>query len=286
MDDTSEHIIEVAKAQVQIKGGEVTVLSDPHIHYCPTWGKVLQINGDLDKKMIKEIIERRIKLANLFTPDRIIESDLLIFSFGASELLYCGLTAGEIDAAIIVCDGAGTIVSDNPRIIQGVGGWMSGIVKTSPIPGIISRLKKKGTLIPDEEHAGIDPVAGVRLAVANGYKKIAVTVAERDIGQIAAIRELESETGSTVIILSVCTGAISRETAELLSRADLIWSCASKNINEVLQPKSVFTTRRIKPIYSMSEEGKHLILVGSKYYKNRMTLQMDDEPEKQPYPMI
>lgn len=286
MDQENEHIIEVAKAKVCVRNGVVTVLSEPLIKYCPTWERVLGLSSDLNKNTVKEIIERRIKIAKLFDPERMIESDKLIFSFGASELLYCGISCGVIDAAIIVCDGAGTVVIDNPKIVQGIGGWMSGIIKTSPISGIIERLKAHGVIVVDESTARIDPIAGVTKAIDNGYKNIAITIAERDISTIPVIRDIESKSGCNVTILSVCTGPISNKDAEILTKADLIWSCASKSINEVVAPKSIFTTRKIKPIYAPTEKGKSLILCGVSCYSNIMNLSMQDEPMNQPSPLI
>ncbi|PWR73939.1 hypothetical protein DK846_01880 [Methanospirillum lacunae] len=192
MDKTNEHVIEVAKATLQITDDEIKVLTGPKIEFCPTWQKVLGLSGELNEDTIKEIIEKRIHIAHLFKSDRMIENQNLIFSFGASELLHCSLKIGIIDVAIIVCDGAGTVISNNPDIIQGIGGWMSGIIKTSPIPGLITRLKDRGVNIVDEETAAIDPVKGVQMAIDLGYKRIAVTVAERYISQIDSIRQIES----------------------------------------------------------------------------------------------
>ncbi len=280
----NEHIIEVAKGRIQISDGEVTVISKPKIKFCPTWQRVLNISGELNESVIKEIIERRMELGKLFQPDRILESDYLIFSFGASELLFCALNDGLIDAAVLVCDGAGTIISDKPKVVQGVGGWMSGMIKTSPIPEIISRLEDLGTIVVDKENAIINPLYGVQKAIETGYRSIAVTVAENDIDLIPIIKELDNECNIT--ILSICTGAISKKDAQILTQADLVWSCASKEINEVVSPKSIFTTRRCKPIYALSNKGKRMILSGASQYTSHMALFVTNEPTMQPYPYI
>ncbi|PWR73938.1 hypothetical protein DK846_01875 [Methanospirillum lacunae] len=89
-----------------------------------------------------------------------------------------------------------------------------------------------------------------------------------------------------ITILSVCTGAIEKSDAEILLKTDLVWSCASKYINEVIGPRSIFTTRKIKPIYALTDKGKAIILAGAKVYSNKMYLYMEDETDRQPHPMI
>jgi putative methanogenesis marker protein 8 len=285
MNTNNEHIMEVGKAKVSICDGRVTVLTEPLIKYCPTWERTLGIS-QITKEFAQEIVERRIKIAGLFKPDRIVESDELIFSFGASEMLYCSMSYGVIDAAVIVCDGAGTIISDNPKIVQGVGGWMSGIIKTVPILRVIEKLEERGSIVLNQHTAEIDPVAGVMRAVQEGYKNVAVTVAEGHIHSIPQIREIESKNRCNIAILSVCTGSITKQEAEILTKADLVWSCASKSINEVVGPKSILNTRRIKPIYALTEKGKVIVLSAARYYSSRMVLFRDGEPNMQPYPMI
>jgi putative methanogenesis marker protein 8 len=142
MNTNNEHIMEVGKAKESICDGRVTVLTEPLIKYCPTWERTLGIS-QITKEFAQEIVERRIKIAGLFKPDRIVESDELIFSFGASEMLYCSMSYGVIDAAVIVCDGAGTIISDNPKIVQGVGGWNVGNNKNSPNSQSYRKIRRK-----------------------------------------------------------------------------------------------------------------------------------------------
>lgn len=54
---------------------------------------------------------------------------------------------------------------------------MSGLVRTSPIPEIIKKIELAGGIVLDPETARVDQTAGTTLAFAEGYRKIAVTVA-------------------------------------------------------------------------------------------------------------
>lgn len=48
-----------------------------------------------------------------------------------------GIAKGIIQAAMTVCDGAGTVVTSNPQLIQGIGGYISSLAVTDPIPQVI-----------------------------------------------------------------------------------------------------------------------------------------------------
>lgn len=80
--------------------------------------------------------------------------------FGASELISAGLKHGIIDCAVIASDGAGTVIVRSPELVQGIGGRMSGLVKTSPLLGIIKRLKTQVELSSTKKTARIDQPTG------------------------------------------------------------------------------------------------------------------------------
>ena len=79
-----------------------------------------------------------------------------------------------IDAAVIVCDGAGTVVVTKPEMAQGIGGRMSGLISTSPIPDVIRRIEDEGGIVVDPDHAFLDSIAGVRAAKMAGYEQLIV----------------------------------------------------------------------------------------------------------------
>jgi len=80
--------------------------------------------------------------------------------FGASELISAGLKLGIIDCAVIASDGAGTVIARSPELVQGIGGRMSGLVKTSPLVGIIKKIEEAGGIVLDSKTARIDQPAG------------------------------------------------------------------------------------------------------------------------------
>jgi len=45
-----------------------------------------------------------------------------------------------IDSAVLVCDGAGTVIVNRPEIVQGIGARMNGLFYTTPIKNMIVRL--------------------------------------------------------------------------------------------------------------------------------------------------
>ncbi len=75
----------------------------------------------------------RIDQYGMFPPRRKLERGTFV-GFGASESIMTGIAKGIIQAAMTVCDGAGTVVTSNPQLIQGMGGYISGLAETDPIP--------------------------------------------------------------------------------------------------------------------------------------------------------
>jgi len=55
-------------------------------------------------------MEFRIKEHGMFSPRRRLEMETFV-GFGASESMMTGLEKGIIDAAVTVCDGAGTVIT-------------------------------------------------------------------------------------------------------------------------------------------------------------------------------
>ncbi len=98
-----------------------------------------------------------------------------------------------LDATVTACDGAGTVISNNPELVQGIGSRMSGLIKTEPIENVINGIQKFGGNVLDTETASIDYVGGIKKAAELGYKKIAVTTADSNTAK--KLRELEAELG-------------------------------------------------------------------------------------------
>jgi hypothetical protein len=71
-----------------------------------------------------------------------------------------GLRKGLIDCAVVVCEGAGTVITSNGKLVQAIGARLTGIVRTSPIPEIIKKIRSEGGIVLDEKSAIIDQVGG------------------------------------------------------------------------------------------------------------------------------
>jgi putative methanogenesis marker protein 8 len=251
-----EHIIEaIGRSRVVIRDGKVVEVGEPQISDCPLAKRFAFPVPAITKDAIKANIEHRMQAFGMCTPDREVCDTREFVGFGASELLSFGLYAGLIDAAVLACDGAGTVIVTKPEMAQGIGGRMSGLVKTSPHNAVINRIEKGGGIVLDREHARIDQLAGVALAVAEGYRNIAVTVAIPGIAE--SIRMVHPDT----FIFAVHVTGLSRDEAELLaSVSDLVTSCASATIREIAGAGALLQAGVTVPIFAMTPKGKFLIL--------------------------
>ena len=225
-----KHVIEaLGKARVTVQDGKVVDVEEPKIEYCPLFHKHRGIEK-LTEEEIRNNIQFRIDDFGMCTKDRVLRlKDFL--SFGISEILSTLLDENIIDCVVMVCEGCGTVLVTESELAQGVGGRVSGLVETSPIPELIGQFLPNHVL--DEENASIDQVEGFRLAIENGYKNIAVTLCYPEDGVI--LRELEKE------LYDVVTG------------------CASKPIREVGAERALCSVGTSIPIFAASEKGKEFV---------------------------
>lgn len=253
-----KHVIEaLGRAKVTIQDGKVVDVGDPVINYCPLFDKHRGIK-ELNKEEITKNIQFRIDDFGMCTKNRQLRlKDFL--SFGISEILSTLLADNLIDCAVMVCEGCGTVIVTESELAQGVGGRVSGLYETSPIPELIEEFGPNHVL--DSETAKIDQVEGFRLAIENGYKSIAVTIAYPDDGII--LRELEKEYDDVNLYLfAVHTTGLKREEAELIfDCSDVVTACASKHIRDIAEEEEVFSVGTSIPIYAGSEIGEEFIKI-------------------------
>lgn len=251
-----EHIMEVlGKAKVTIKEGKVVKVGEPQIEFCPLFHKYRGIEK-LTSRVIEENMEFRINDFGMCTSHRKLRmGDFL--SFGISETLGTLLDEKIIECAVIVCEGCGTVIVEDPELVQGIGGRISGIISTTPIKEIITILGDEKVL--DPENATINQVEGVLKAINDGYGKIAVTVASTE--DVLKIREIESQNKNVEIyIFTVHTTGISREDAEtLFENVDVITSCASLHIRNIAEERGTFSVGASIPIYATSKDGEKFL---------------------------
>jgi putative methanogenesis marker protein 8 len=257
-----EHILEsMGKAKVTIRNGKVIeVENDPKIEYCPLFHKHRGIEK-INKKSIKENMEFRIYDFGMCSPKRILKmKDFL--SFGISEILSTLINEDMIDCVVMVCDGCGTVIVTDEEMAQGIGGRMSGVVRTTIIPEIVEKIGRKNVLNPDI--AIIDQPAGIQLAKDIGYKNIAVTISKSE--EVKIVREMEKKYNENsadkirIYIFAVHTTGIDKEEAsELFDYCDVITACASKHIRDIGEKIATKKVGESIPIYGASEKGKEFL---------------------------
>lgn len=283
--ENDEHIIEaIGRSRIIIRNGRVVEVGEAQITDCPLAKRFAYPIPSFTKDSIKMNIEHRIKAFGMCTENREVLDSREFVGFGASELLSFGLQVGIIDAAVLACDGAGTVIVTKPAMAQGIGGRMSGLVKTSPHTSVMDRIEEGGGIVLDRDHARIDQLAGVALAIAEGFRNIAVTVAIPDTAE--TIRRIHPE---TLIFAVHVTGLSQSEAEKLVAASDLVTSCASKTIRETAGAGALLQAGISVPIFAMTQKGKLLILEKIRQSDEPVLVKPTRLPalgDKQPSPLI
>lgn len=280
-----EHVMEaLGRAKIVICNGRVVDVGEPLIKSCPLASRFEEPVKTFSKEEIKRNIEFRIKRVGMFTKNRIVVSDEDFVAFGSSELISFGLKKHIIDGAVIVADCAGTIVTRNPLLVQGLGGRLSGLVKTSPIPEVIERIEQEGGIILDKESARIDQLAGVELAYKLGMSNVAVTVVSAKDAEI-----IRSNYEDPWIFATHLTG-ISREETEVLVRAcDVITACASRWVREIAGKRALLQAGATIPVFAMTQRAKNLVLERLKSLERQAFVKLEKLPfasSDSPFPLV
>jgi putative methanogenesis marker protein 8 len=268
-----EHVIEAAgRTRVVVRDGVVVEVGTPCIAECPLARRFAVPVADFTPEAIRANIENRIRTFGMCTERREVTDSRDFVGFGASELLSAALRAGLVDAAVLACDGAGTVIAPTAPLIQGIGGRMSGLVSTSPLPQVIDRIKDCGGYVLDPEDAAIDQVRGAGAAYDLGYRKVAVTVA--DPSTAMEVRRLYRD----AIIVAVHTTGLSREEAEaLVPVADLVTACASRHLRDLGETALIQAGTGI-PVFGFTRAGKEIILAKVRESKAPVVVKFDRLP--------
>ncbi|MCD6240604.1 DUF2099 family protein, partial [Candidatus Bathyarchaeota archaeon] len=170
---TGEHEIYCCGARVKIKDGKIEVLTKPRISYCPLH-EALYGTKRIDEEAVKQSVQMKIRKFGFCCENRIFD-DSMVVPYGSSEIIRVCMEKKLLDCAVTVCEGAGTVITANPSLVQAIGARLTGIIKTSPIKGIIKHIKEEKGIILNEASAKIDQAEGVLKAANLGYKRVAVT---------------------------------------------------------------------------------------------------------------
>lgn len=241
------------------------------IRYCPLTRKMLiEVGGDVAANILKSMDEGNVKsqpyLMRALVDDVVIKGGYFDTSrplnsceanvlFGASESMSSAFRSGLIDAAVIVSNNLGTIITTDFSNTQGAVKRMTGLFVTSPSKKIL-KTAYDTNIIPLYPHtACIDQLEGVKTAISLGYKNIAVSVAWEDNVLLEEVNKLEKD-GVVIYKFGVCSTSIDDKTAEIMAEnADLVWSCASKAVLSHIAPNSIAQVGVKIPVYIMSKKG-------------------------------
>lgn len=247
-----KHIIEaLGKTRVVIEDGKIVEVGEPMVKYCPLFHKHRGIE-EITSEIVRQNVEFRIKDFGMCSPQRKLRMrDFL--SYGVSELMGMSISKGLLDCAVIVCEGAGTVIVDDPEIVQGIGGRISGIVETSIIPEVVQTIGTNRVLDPLQ--GKIDQFMGALQAEAMGYKRIGVCIA-----RAVDAERIRHELGSSVIIFAVHTTLVSEEEARsFFEHCDIVTACASRNVRAEAEHHKVMKVGTKIPIYAVTEAGKKIL---------------------------
>lgn len=273
------HILKYFSSFVSVSDGRVIFVSDPKINYCPLanhfYKELRYANADKEKlkKGIKEIIESKIEKFGFFTPKRAFNITGIQVPYGASEMLMFALREHVIDAAVVVCDGAGTVITDKGEVVQGIGARMNTLILTSPIKRTISRLKRLGCLLAFE-NASIDQFKGAEKAIKAGYRKIAITINGHDTDKLKEIRRLESSDAEIILLVTCTTGIFGAGIRQIGKYADLVWSCASLEIRKKIGAIALLQISKQIPVFALTHRGIDFVAA---YAQNAAPLRALDE---------
>ncbi len=283
-------MLEMAGALVRVRAGEVEVLTDPKVKWCPLRSG-LYGHGVESRKTVESVLKRHMEELGMYGPHRVLELSERPVSFGASEMIADGMKAGLVDAAVVVCEGAGTVVAARPEVVAALGAHMTGLVRTEPIEEIQSGLRERGCILLDDR-CTIDQVEGYKWALAAGYEKIVVTITGKRAFDAAEIRKLASASAAEgPVIFAVHNLDVTADQAEVLAETcDVVWSCASREVRDVVGRRAKLQIGISIPVYALTDWGKRLVLNRALHFESglvmfRATLPYGPE-EKLPKPLF
>ena len=253
-----QHLIQCCGAKVAIRNRKVDVLSEPRIHNCPLHESLYGFKV-MDKEAVRKTVEFKMQNYGFCCQHRVFD-DAVVVSYGASEIMKTCIETKLLDCAVIVCEGAGTVITSIPSLVQGIGAHLTGIIRTSPVKQIVRHIRAQGGSILESKTAKIDQAKGFQKAVEMGFKRIAVTVAGFQAKQITKIRLLEKKLIVKATIFSICNTCTAEKDLEHIANADIVTASASRAIRKQIGPKAVMQLGVTIPVFALTERGKQIML--------------------------
>lgn len=265
-----QHEIYCCGARVRISPKNVEVLSEPTIEYCPLH-ESLYGTKKIDAEAVRKTVEKKIVGFGFCCQNRVF-ADESIVAYGASEMMRVWLEKNLIDCAVIVCEGAGTVITANGNLVQGIGARLTGIIKTSPVREIIEHVEAEGGVVLYKTNARIDQVEGTKRASDLGFKRVAVSVAGFQARAISEIRAFEDRAKADVVIFSVCNTCVDEADVAHLGKADIACASASKVLRTEIGGKALMQLGVTIPVYCLTEKGKRLVLAYLEEFKDKLVV--------------
>jgi len=290
----AEHLVEMAGALVRVRDGEIEVLSDPKVKWCPLRSGLYGHEAE-SRETVESVLRSHIEELGMYSPHRVLELSERPVSFGASEMIADGMKEGLVDAAVVVCEGAGTVVATRSEVVAALGAHMTGLVKTEPIEEIQAGLRGRGCILLDD-HCTIDQVEGFRRALTAGYEKVVVTITGKRAFEAEEIRKLASTSaggsaGEGPIIFAVHNLGVTENQAEVLAETcDVVWACASRQVRDIVGKRAKLQIGISIPVYALTDRGKRLVLNRALHFESGLVMHRATLPygpeEKLPDPFV
>lgn len=285
----TEHILEMAGARVRIKDGKIEVLSDPTIVRCPLREDLYGCKLE-SRETVEKVLREHIKELGMYGPDRVLELSEKPVSFGASEIITDAMAEGLIDAAVVVSEGAGTVIATRPEVSQAIGAHMTGLIRTDPIPEIQNGLEERKSILLDREGT-INQVRGYEKALEAGFEKIIVTITGLRAFEVEQLRDIGKKYGFKPSILAVHNTGISELQAEILAEhCDLVWACASKWVRGAVAKRAKMQIGVSIPVFALTDMGKRLVLNRALHFDDPLVIHRAAMPYlrtgRQPDPLL
>jgi len=262
------HDIYCCGSHVKIDEKAITVLTEPAVTYCPLH-ESLYGTKKIDAQAVKKSVETKIEGFGFCCKYRDFSLDPIV-AYGASEMMSVWLNKDLIDCAVVVCDGAGTVITNNGKLVQGIGARLTGIIKTSPIREVIDHIEKNGGTILDKTEARIDQAAGVKHAFMAGAKHVAVSVASFQAKAISDIHRLQKIEGKEAVIFSVCNTLAKKSDVKHIAKADIACASASTILRNAVGSRALLQVGLTIPVYALTARGKELILDYLTVFKDKL----------------
>jgi putative methanogenesis marker protein 8 len=261
--------------------GSIEIVSEPRVLYCRYMHRVYGVERGC-REAIERVTKFKMEVYGLFTSRRKLDFRPAVL-FGSSEIISWAMEKELFDCAVVVCDGAGTVIAKNSSLVQGIGAVMNGLLKTYPVPGVINEIKKRGGVVLDEEGAAIDQVAGVLKAIELGCRSIAVTVIGPKCWEISEIKRVEGERHANIAVFSTCNTLASKDCLEHVVKADYVCTSANTELRRVLAGKALLQLGVTIPVYVLTERMRDIVLEYLKSVNQQLVIRKATLPYEEPY---